>query len=54
MYKIRGVDGKEYGPVTPDQLRGWITERRANAETQIQAEGSSEWKALSEFPEFAF
>jgi hypothetical protein len=53
MYKIIGADGKEYGPITADQLRQWIAEGRANAQTRILAEGATEWKPLSEFPEFA-
>jgi len=53
MYKIIGADGKEYGPITADQLRQWIAEGRANAQTKILAEGTTEWKPLSEFPEFA-
>ncbi|HUJ11174.1 MAG TPA: GYF domain-containing protein [Verrucomicrobiae bacterium] len=53
MYKIIGGDGKEYGPVTAEQLRQWIVEGRANAQTKVQAEGSTEWKTLAEFPEFS-
>ena len=53
MYKIIGADGREYGPVTADQVRQWIAERRAVAQTKARAEGATEWKALSEFPEFA-
>jgi len=53
MYKILGVDGREYGPVTAEQLRQWIREGRANAQTQAQAEGSAEWNPISSFPEFA-
>jgi hypothetical protein len=52
MYKIIGADQKTYGPVTAERIREWIASRRANASTQIQAEGSSDWKPLSEFPEF--
>ncbi|MEO8426514.1 MAG: DUF4190 domain-containing protein [Verrucomicrobiota bacterium] len=52
MYKILGVDQKEYGPASADQVRQWIAEGRAAGQTQVQAEGSSEWKPLSEFPEF--
>ncbi len=52
MYKIIGADGKEYGPIGADQLRQWIQEGRANAQTKVLAEGAAEWKALSEFPEF--
>jgi hypothetical protein len=53
MYKITGADGKEYGPITADQLRRWIAEGRINAQTKILPEGATEWQALSEFPEFA-
>ena len=53
MYKIIGADGNEYGPVTVEQLHQWIREGRANAQTKVQAEGSAEWKALAELPEFA-
>jgi hypothetical protein len=51
MYKIIGADGKEYGPVTVEMLRQWIAEGRANAQTRVRAEGTSDWKSLSEFPE---
>ena len=53
MYKIIGADGKEYGPITTEQLRQWIAEGRANAQSQIRLEGTTDWKPLSEYPEFA-
>lgn len=53
MYKIIGADGREYGPVTTEQLRQWIREGRANAQTKVQPEGGTEWKVLGEIPEFA-
>jgi TM2 domain-containing membrane protein YozV len=53
MYKIIGIDGQPYGPVGADQIRRWIAEHRANAHTLIQSEGSTEWKPLVSFPEFA-
>lgn len=52
MYKIIGADGQEYGPVTADQVRQWIAEGRANAQTQAQAEGTADWKPLTAFAEF--
>ncbi|HTV40597.1 MAG TPA: GYF domain-containing protein [Candidatus Sulfotelmatobacter sp.] len=52
MYKIIGTDGRQYGPITADQVRQWIAERRANAQTLAQSEGSTEWKPLISFPEF--
>jgi len=53
MYKIIGADGKEYGPVTPEQVKLWIAEGRANAQTKILAEGGTAWKPLAEIAEFA-
>ena len=53
MYKIIGADGKEYGPISAEQLRQWIAENRVNAQTRVQPEGSSEWKLLGEVVEFA-
>jgi len=53
MYKIRGGDGNEYGPVSADTLRSWVTQGRANGQTFVLPEGGSEWKVLSACPEFA-
>ena len=53
MYKIIGTDGRQYGPVGTDQMRRWLAENRVNAHTLVQAEGSTEWKPLISYPEFA-
>ncbi len=53
MYKIIGADGKEYGPITAEQLKQWFTEGRVNAQTQVLAEGATDWKPLGELPELA-
>src|SRR5579864_5799693 len=53
MYKIIGADNVEYGPVSGAQIRQWINEGRANSQTRIRVEGSTDWKSLSEYPEFA-
>lgn len=52
MFKIIGADGREYGPVTGDQLRQWIREGRANAQSRVQPEGAADWITLGELPEF--
>ena len=51
MYKIIGADGREYGPVTAEQLLQWVAEGRANSQTLTQAVGSTEWKPLALLPE---
>ena len=53
MFTIIGGDGREYGPVTAEQIRGWIKAGRANLETKARAEGTTEWQRLSDFAEFA-
>ena len=52
MYKILGSDKKEYGPVSAEVVRQWIAGRRANGQTLMQAEGSADWRPLSDFAEF--
>jgi hypothetical protein len=50
-YFMQGGDGKEYGPVSAEQLRLWVTEGRANAQTQVRlAEGGS-YMSLGAVPE---
>ena len=51
-YKMIGADGRPYGPASAEQLRQWIAEGRANAQTQTLAEGAAEWKPLGALPEF--
>lgn len=53
MYKVIGADGKEYGPVSAEVLRQWVAEGRAQAQTKILVEGTTEWKTLAEIPELA-
>jgi hypothetical protein len=52
VYIIIGGDGKEYGPVSADQVRAWIAAGRANLGTQAKEPGSDDWKSLGDFPEF--
>lgn len=51
MYKIIGTDGKEYGPVSLEQMRQWITQGRVNAGTRVLPPGSADWRNASEIPE---
>jgi hypothetical protein len=53
MYRVIGIDSQEYGPVTAGQIREWIAAGRLNAQSKAAPEGTTEWKSLSEFPEFA-
>ena len=53
MYKIIGADQKEYGPVSTEQLRQWISEGRVNGQTMVQLEGQHAWRMLSSVSELA-
>lgn len=53
MFFIIGGDGKEYGPVTVEQIRTWLRGGRANLETKAKALGTDEWRALADFAEFS-
>jgi prepilin-type processing-associated H-X9-DG protein len=52
-YTILGGDGKEYGPIAADGVRQWLADGRINAQTKIRAEGTNEWKLISDFSEFS-
>jgi len=52
MYTIIGGDGKEYGPVSLDQLRAWVAGGRANMDTRVRIAGTGEWLRVGDLPEF--
>jgi len=51
-YIIIGGDQKEYGPISGVQLREWIADGRAAVQSKVKTEGATEWRTLSDFPEF--
>jgi len=51
-YDMIGGNGNSYGPVSADQIRRWISEKRANAGTHIRLSGLVEWGPISSFSEF--
>jgi hypothetical protein len=52
-YIIIGGDGKQYGPISTDDVRKWISEDRLNAQSLVKEESDAEFRPLSKFPEFA-
>ena len=52
MFKILGIDGKEYGPVTRGNVIEWIRDGRANLQTKARRGDETEWRTLGDFPEF--
>jgi hypothetical protein len=53
MYKIIGQDGREYGPITAEQLRQWIVENRVERQTPVFTDGAKDWTFVGLLPEFA-
>lgn len=53
MYKIIGQDGREYGPITAEQLRRWIAENRIESRTPVFVDGAKDWNFVGLLPEFA-
>jgi uncharacterized membrane protein len=51
MFSIIGGDGKEYGPVTADQVKAWMAAGRANLATKVKLVGTDQWKPIAEVPE---
>lgn len=50
-YTVQGADGKQYGPVTAEQLRGWAREGRVTGESQILRSNAAAWVAAATLPE---
>ncbi|MEO7296965.1 MAG: RDD family protein [Verrucomicrobiota bacterium] len=50
-YKIIGGDGREYGPVTLDELKGWVRDGRVGRQTQILRSDMGSWLPAAQFAE---
>lgn len=50
-YTIRAVDGKEYGPVTLNDLTSWVREGRVDRETDLRRSGMDYWAKAGGFTE---
>lgn len=50
-YKMIGGDGREYGPVTLDELRHWADEGRVSGTTLVWSSENGRWEAAGALPE---
>lgn len=50
-YTIRALDGREYGPVSLDDLTQWVREGRINRQTEIRRSDMEHWSAAAGFAE---
>jgi uncharacterized RDD family membrane protein YckC len=51
-YKIIGGDGREYGPVTLDEMKTWIADGRVGAMTTVWRSDLERWAPALHFAEF--
>ena len=52
-YMVRGADGKQYGPVSLEQLNRWISESRLKGEQEIKRSDMQYWAAAKSFEELS-
>jgi hypothetical protein len=52
-YKVRGDDGKEYGPASLLQISKWLREGRMDLQTEMTRSDISYWAPASNFSEVA-
>jgi GYF domain 2 len=50
-YTVLGADGKEYGPVTLNQLSAWVREGRVPGQQQVRRSDMQHWAAANAFAE---
>src|SRR5438445_12700741 len=50
-YMVRGGDGKEYGPVTLQQLSVWVKEGRLTGQQEVKRSNMDRWAAAKDFGE---
>jgi hypothetical protein len=52
-YIVMGDDGKEYGPVSAQQIRDWMAEGRLERKTPVKPDHAKDWVFLEMLPEFS-
>jgi uncharacterized RDD family membrane protein YckC len=50
-YKIIGGDGREYGPVTLEELKSWIRDGRVGRQTHVWRSDLNSWLPASQYQE---
>ncbi|MCE9524882.1 MAG: DUF4339 domain-containing protein [Planctomycetales bacterium] len=48
IWYVQAEDGKQYGPVTGEQLHAWYEEGRITADCQLLRKGASQWQWASD------
>ena len=50
-YTMIGADGRQYGPVSGEQMQGWVREGRVTATTQVLRSDVKSWLAAAQYTE---
>ena len=50
-YTMIGPDGKQYGPATLEEFKGWIAEGRILPETKVMRSDTKSWLAAAQYVE---
>ena len=50
-YTVQGADGKEYGPVTTEQIAAWIREGRVTSRQSVRRSDMERWAPAQDFSE---
>ncbi|MDB6067755.1 MAG: hypothetical protein JWR26_3963 [Pedosphaera sp.] len=50
-YTMIGVDGRQYGPITLQQLVAWVNESRVTPETKIMRSDTNAWLPAAQYSE---
>ncbi len=53
-YTIAGADGQTYGPVSLEELQGWIRDGRVSAQTNVMRSDVNAWHSASQYQELSF
>lgn len=52
QYFLIGTDGRQYGPLSQDDVFTWLTDGRASRYSRARRETEAQWAALRDMPEF--
>ena len=52
LYFLIGTDGRQYGPLSQDDVFTWLTDGRASRYSRARRETEAQWAALRDMPEF--
>ena len=50
-YRVRGADGREYGPATLEQLSEWIQQGRLREKQEVRRSDMEYWAPAGDFVE---